>query len=230
MRSSIIAKVGVATAAVVAATGGLAAANALPAPIQDAASHFGIASPHHDDHPTAFAPDATTTTTEDSSAIPPEVSPASTNEPPDNHGGEVSGVAHETAHGCEHGPTVSNVASDGRSENDAVDAPEATDSSGHDDSGDECPTPTTTETVSPNGGDHNGEQPDGDIPHAGDGTSGDHHGDGSGDATTSTTVAAGHDGSGDHSSEGTDTNSGGGGSDSHDGGSSDGSATSGSGD
>jgi hypothetical protein len=224
MRSSIIAKIGVAAAAVVAATGGLAAANALPAPIQHAASHLGIASGHHDSAPTALVPDETTTTT--------DVSPTSTTEPADNHGGEVSAVAHDGSPGCEHGSTVSNVASDGQSESDAADAPDTADPSAHDAGGDECPTPTTVGTVSPNTGEHNGDQTDGETPHPGDGTSGDqHHGDGNGDGNgdvTTTTAAASHDGSGDqHTSDGTDTS--GGGTDSHDGGSSDGSGGSSSG-
>jgi len=46
-RSSLLAKVGVAAAAVVAATGGLAVAGALPAPVQDAVSHLGVGSPAH---------------------------------------------------------------------------------------------------------------------------------------------------------------------------------------
>jgi hypothetical protein len=223
MRSSIIAKIGVAAAAMVAATGGLAAANALPAPVQDAVSHLGIASGPHDNAPTVLAPDATTTT-EDSSAIPPEVTPTSTSEPTDNHGGEVSSVAHDGSTGCEHGSTVSSAASDGRSENDAVETPEVTGPSAHD-GNDVCETPTTVGTVSPNGGDH-GDQTDGGAPHAADEPTGDQqHGDGSAGVTSTTTAGAGQDGSGDHHSGGSDS----GGGDSHDSGSSDGSATSGSG-
>lgn len=45
MRTSIIAKAATATAALLAATGGLAVAHALPAPVQDAVSHIGIGSP-----------------------------------------------------------------------------------------------------------------------------------------------------------------------------------------
>jgi hypothetical protein len=222
MRSSIIAKIGVAAAAVVAATGGLAAANALPAPIQHAASHLGIASGHHDSAPTVLVPDATTTTT--------VVSPTSTTEAADNHGGEVADVAHDGSTGCEHGSTVSNVASDGQSEHDAVDTPDTTDPSAHDGSSDQCPTPTTVGTVSPNSGDHTGDQRTSDgTDTSGGGGSDSHNGDGNGDVTTTTAAGGGRDGSGDqHTSDGTDT-SGGGGSDSHDGGSSDGSGGSSSG-
>ena len=50
MRSSILAKVAVALAAMFAATGGLAVANALPAPMQNVAAHLGVGAPaDHDD-------------------------------------------------------------------------------------------------------------------------------------------------------------------------------------
>jgi hypothetical protein len=50
MRSSIVARAGAATAAVLAATGGLAVAHALPASMQDAASGIGIGAPAHRGH------------------------------------------------------------------------------------------------------------------------------------------------------------------------------------
>jgi hypothetical protein len=67
MRSSIVAKAGAAAAAVIAATGGLAVAHALPASMQDAASDVGIGAPAHRGHTThgtlEVRPDDPTTTT-----------------------------------------------------------------------------------------------------------------------------------------------------------------------
>ncbi len=73
MRLSILAKVGVAAATIVAATGGLAAANALPAPVQDAVSHLGIAASshggaHHHARPMSIVDPTTTTAEEPTSA------------------------------------------------------------------------------------------------------------------------------------------------------------------
>ena len=144
MRSSIIAKVGVAIAAMFAATGGLAVAHALPAPVQDAASHLGIGAPAHHDDSVSKADDETTTTVES----PTTTEPGDTNAPAapkpktdthDNHGSEVSKVAHDpSASGCEHGVAVSKVASDGRSHNDgscdtATSVPDGTPRATHDD-------------------------------------------------------------------------------------------------
>ena len=117
MRSSLIAKVGAATAAVVAATSGLAVAGALPAPVQDAVSHIGVGNPHshgkHDKNNNGH-----TTTTNGNGSSPTTK---------DNHGADVSKVAHDPSlEGCEHGRAVSAVASDGKSQ----DKP--------------CPTTTTT--------------------------------------------------------------------------------------
>jgi hypothetical protein len=146
MRSSIIAKVGAATAALFAATGGLAVAHALPAPVQDAVSHVGVGSPaHHSNKHSAIsretaAEDSTTTTVDSTTTVPdattvPGVTSPTTSEPRDNHGAAVSDVAHEK--GCDHGAAVSNVASDGKSRNE----PE-TEAEGNDDNG-KCVTTTT---------------------------------------------------------------------------------------
>lgn len=131
MRSSIIAKVGVAIAAMFAATSGLAVANALPAPVQDVTSHLGIGAPAHHHDTASTAGDETTTTIEETTTTvesptttepdetKPPAAPAPTTEVHDNHGSEVSTVAHDhSVTGCEHGAAVSKVASDGRSHND----------------------------------------------------------------------------------------------------------------
>ena len=68
VRSAIIGKVG-AAAVLVAATGGLAVAHTLPAPLQDAFSHIGIGAPaHHGHHSSGGAAAETTTTTFGSTA------------------------------------------------------------------------------------------------------------------------------------------------------------------
>jgi hypothetical protein len=146
MRSSIMAKVGVATAALFAATGGLAVAHALPAPVQDAVSHVGVGSPaHHSNKHSAIsrenaAEDSTTTTVDSTTTVPdativPGVTTPTTTEARDNHGAAVSEVAHEK--GCDHGAVVSNVASDGKSRNEPDTAAEGNDANG------KCVTTTT---------------------------------------------------------------------------------------
>jgi len=115
---SRLAKIGAAAAAaIVAATGGLAVAGALPPPIQNALSHVGLPSPsagpphHHrvDTTPStqpSTAADPTTTT-----AIDP---PAAAG--PADHGRAVSGVAHNQAdRGCGHGHDVAAAAADRKS-------------------------------------------------------------------------------------------------------------------
>jgi hypothetical protein len=77
MRSSLVAKVGAAAAAVFAATGGLAVAHALPASMQDAASDVGIGAPAHrahhaDDTLQVTSDDSTTTTVEHAATTVPE--------------------------------------------------------------------------------------------------------------------------------------------------------------
>jgi hypothetical protein len=120
-RVGFAAKVGAAVAAVLAATGGLAVAGALPGPVQNALSHvaadFGVHVPG-DDHPTApllvESPAGTTSTTDVPTTVAP---PETTTVVPERHGLVVSGVAHNaTNHGCEHGRAVSAVASQGKAQ------------------------------------------------------------------------------------------------------------------
>jgi hypothetical protein len=195
MLSSLLAKVGAATAAVFAATGGLAMASALPAPIQDAVSHLGVGAPAHHGHSShssgADADETTSTTvssepTDETTTVPDgSTSTTVAREHPDNHGGEVSAVAHDDSlEGCEHGQAVAAVASNGKAQGKSEDKP--------------CPSTTsttladgtTTTTVAGNeGGDDQGEDPASTNPGAdhadtGRGNSGDHgnagdHGNGS---------------------------------------------------
>ncbi len=126
MRSSIIAKIGAATAAVVAATGGLAVAGALPAPVQDAVSHIGVGKSAHDSHdkhvkknkPHDDERTKNTTVNGSSTSVPGAVT--STTVHKDNHGGDVSNVAHDPdLEGCAHGRAVADIASGGKSQNKA---------------------------------------------------------------------------------------------------------------
>jgi hypothetical protein len=156
MRSSIMAKVGVALAAMFAATGSLAVANALPAPMQNVAAHLGVGAPAQNDETASPADEESTTTTEADEPTDPAEPTPTTVEPKDNHGSEVAAVAHDdSVSGCEHGAAVSKVASDGRSHNDgscddtSTTIPDGTppaDAKGHD--GNE------TETEPPESGDH----------------------------------------------------------------------------
>jgi cell division protein FtsN len=133
----VFAQLVAATTVVVAATGGLAVAGALPAPVQDAVSStadgVGIDVPQGDAAtPPSDAADDTTTTVadetddesaDDESADDESADDESTDDEsaddegdeathPDNHGAEVSAVARDkTLHGCEHGRAVSSVAS-----------------------------------------------------------------------------------------------------------------------
>jgi hypothetical protein len=111
MRSSTLARIGAAAAVVVAATGGLAVANALPAPMQDALSHLGIGAPANAGHVSIRVDEATTTTVATTASTTP------TTEARDNHGSVVSPVAHDHSDGCSHGADVSQVASGGRTHN-----------------------------------------------------------------------------------------------------------------
>jgi len=80
LRSSMLAKIGVGAAVVVAATSGLAAAGALPAPVKDAVSHLGITTPSHHNSDTPAPRHPTTTTMANPAA---------------NHLGDGSGAMHE---------------------------------------------------------------------------------------------------------------------------------------
>lgn len=206
MRSSMLAKIGAATAVVAAATGGLAAAHALPAPVENAVSHLGIGASSHDSHEPPSVEDSTTSTTVDSTAttMPTDTTPT-TAERSDNHGGEVSAVAHDHgSEGCEHGAAVSNVASDGRSGSDSDEAS----GTGSEDAAENESQSGSCETTTTLG--------DGGIAATTDNNEGDtHQSDDNHDGTSPTTVPGGttptselRDGGGDHgSSNGGDANS-----------------------
>ncbi len=131
MRSSVIARVGVATATLVAATGGLAVAHALPAPVQDAASHLGIGAPahHNDQHiagvePTTVEPiavDPTVATEPEETTVPGDTTPT-TAEPTDNNGNAAAPGNHD-ANGDNNSCDAHNDAVD------LQDGPDATDAS-----------------------------------------------------------------------------------------------------
>jgi len=166
-RVGLAAKVAAALAAVLAATGGLAVAGALPRSIQNAVSHaaadIGVHVPG-DDHPTASVnvepPVGSTSTDVPTTVAPPET----TTVVPERHGVVVSGVAHDAStHGCEHGRAVSAVASRGKAQTKPCHS-----------------TSTTTTTTTPVGPDTTTTQPHG---HSGD------HGHPHGPPTT---TASGH--------------------------------------
>jgi len=99
MRSSIVAKAGAAAAAVVAATGGLAVAHALPDSMQDAASHIGVGAPAHrgqsgDVRLEVRPDDPTTTTIEATSTTVPDGENDAVERGDDNDQGAVVG-SHE---------------------------------------------------------------------------------------------------------------------------------------
>jgi hypothetical protein len=121
-----------ATTVVVAATGGLAVAGALPAPVQDLVSDtagtVGVDVPDSEEPPSSEVPEGSTTTTVEEPATEPATAaddPAAADEDHEsddadddatdaaaNHGAEVSAVARDKSlHGCEHGRAVSSVAS-----------------------------------------------------------------------------------------------------------------------
>ena len=132
----VLAQLVAATTVVVAATGGLAVAGALPAPVQhvvsSAADGVGVDVPQGDDatpptdpvddtSPTT-AVDESTTTVDEPTTVADGTDESADDESADsadegathsdNHGAEVSAVARDkTLHGCEHGRAVSSVAS-----------------------------------------------------------------------------------------------------------------------
>ena len=117
---SVIAKIGAAVAALVAATSGLAVAGALPAPVQDALSHMGIGGGSsgalHDDNANSPADSADTTTTNVEGATTTAPQNSTSTFDANHRGAAVAGVAHDdTTQGCEHGHAVANVASDAKS-------------------------------------------------------------------------------------------------------------------
>jgi hypothetical protein len=204
MRSSLVARAGAAVAAVVAATGGLAVAHALPAPMQDAASDVGIGAPahhgHHADDILQVTPDDSTTTTieQETTTVPGD----------DTEGVEPGDDARGAAVGDHQGDN------DDQGEN----ACEA-DDQGEDEHGAVTSTTVacvpTTETTVPESHDGNdqGDNHDGDnehstvstVPEAHDGEPGSSDSSGSGDehSTTPSTSSPGgdsHSGSGDSGS------------------------------
>jgi len=174
MRSTMLAKIGAATAVVVAATGGLAAAHALPAPVQEAVSHLGIGTPLHSGSETPLVEDSSTSTTASTMTTVPTPTTA---EPVENHGGEVSAIAHDhSSDGCEHGAAVSDVASGGKSRDDSQDA---SNDGSQDEANDEshegsCETTTTIgggttpTTIGDNDADEQGDNHQGDNQHSDD--------------------------------------------------------------
>jgi hypothetical protein len=136
-RASMLAKIGGAVAVLIAATGGLAAAQALPGPLQDAISHLGLPAPTKPTFDPHSSPDSTTSDpTSTSSTIAPTPTTTGTSS---DHGDVVSGIArdHSTT-GCEHGVAVSEAASDGRAQPGASNPSTGTSKDGS------CDSPTTT--------------------------------------------------------------------------------------
>jgi hypothetical protein len=136
---------------------GLAAADVLPSGAQDVASsalsHVGIHVPGNDDSTTVSTVEQQDQN-DDSATSTTEVE-ADNAEHPDNHGNDVSAVAHDKSlQGQEHGAAVSNVASNGKSQA----------GEDHGKAGDDHPGTTTVEH--PNGDDNPGDT------HAGTDTSG----------------------------------------------------------
>jgi len=182
MRRSLLAKCGAAFAVAMAATSGLAVAGALPPPVQNALSHLGVGeSSNHHHATTASETDDTTTTTTTTTTVPGETPTTVAKDHPDNHGDEVSGVAHDDGNeGCEHGHAVAAVASGGKSQ------------------GQPCKTtPTTVEGTTPtseaehhgnDNGNDNGDQNENENEN-GDGHNGKQDDNGDGHHTTPTTTA-----------------------------------------
>jgi hypothetical protein len=101
---------------------GLAAANALPAPAQQAAANaLGVVGVHvpnpHDDEVKDHPPgDSTAGNESGKDASVPTSVPAAGAAHPDNNGGQISGLAHNTDPGAGHGAAVSGEASNGKSQ------------------------------------------------------------------------------------------------------------------
>jgi hypothetical protein len=118
-RAAVAARMAAAIAVATVAMGGLAAAGALPAPVQSAVSkaaatvglHVPDGASHAAGHGPGFFSATPATADETSTTAGPDTTTDPTHAP--NHGGEVSGVAHDGAlQGCEHGRAVSATASD----------------------------------------------------------------------------------------------------------------------
>ncbi|HWS46314.1 MAG TPA: hypothetical protein VN636_10665 [Acidimicrobiia bacterium] len=111
---SAVAKIGVAAAAVIAGTGGLALAGALPAPIQAVLSHLdsGRPSRSHSQAKTVAALKTTTIVPTTTSNIAANATSTSVR----TNGEQVSAVAHDHNNiGCDHGHAVAAAASDDKS-------------------------------------------------------------------------------------------------------------------
>jgi hypothetical protein len=142
-RPSLIAKIAAGAAAAIAATGGLAVAGALPAPVQHALSQVGIGNDPHHPASTETIDESSTTTVPDGTTVTSMPDGPNGGTPPtsmnNNHGRNISGVAHDGSDGCHHGSNVSAAASDGRSHN----------------NGSQCGTSTTIAGyTTPSGGGH----------------------------------------------------------------------------
>jgi hypothetical protein len=193
MKPMLAAKLAAVVAAALAATGGLAAASALPAPVQsavsDVADHLGVSLPSADDPapevaddpgtPSTTEPaDATTTTTEPTDVTGPPAPTTPTTEAPEpdgstpaNHGAEVSAVAHDdSTHGCEHGRAVSAVAS---GKVDDKPCPDHTSDGDEADDADDSAEPSTTAPTSAPDDEHEHSGP---SSNAGGGHRGEDHG------------------------------------------------------
>jgi hypothetical protein len=116
LRTSTLAKIAAATAAIIAATGGLAVANALPAPIQHLVAGIGIGKADNGhQHAVLVAETSTTTTVTSTTDAPPSTTAATTSD----QYGVVAPIAHEHNDGCDHGIDASQVASAGHRHNNA---------------------------------------------------------------------------------------------------------------
>src|SRR5262245_35915262 len=188
MRSSMTAKIAAGVAAAIAATGGLAVAGALPAPVQHAIDHISgdDNAPHHDH---GVVDDETTTTVEGETTTTVEDNGNENENENENHGDDVSDAAHDhEGEGCEHGHDVSAVASDGRSNNPCTANPTSPttvedhghdgNDQGHNDGHEGDNTPTTVENTPPTVDQGH----DGSNDHGGGAQSGGDHG-GSNDAS-----------------------------------------------
>jgi hypothetical protein len=119
MRTRFAARTAAVAATFVAATGGLAAAGALPGPVQRAVSHaaseVGVHWPEGSNGVPGAGDDGDPTNNHGTPGGRGTNGSNANNTPtshPDNHGGEVSGVAHDDSQsGCDHGHAVAATAS-----------------------------------------------------------------------------------------------------------------------
>ena len=176
MRNALIAKAGAATAVVLAATGGLAVAHALPESVQNVVSHIGIGTAdRHGDHGPSVSDESTSTTTEvtvttvaEDTTVPVDTT-STTAEPTDDHGDGVIGGTHDD--GCDHSCVTTTTVVDGTTtttvhEGDNEDQNEndtnESDGNENENEGDHVAPPTTVDPTTPtsavhDGGDHHGD-------------------------------------------------------------------------